>query len=131
MSGQPTTSGKSHSSSRPSLLTAAIAVVSIEGLLNASAIVVKLSGGSIPIPVVVIALILAAVFAVAIFDLVSFRKRGQAIAVVASALSAVFGIIGVFGAPDAGAKAINGLLLLLGVTAILLLTRPATKNALT
>jgi hypothetical protein len=79
---------------------------------------------------VVIALILAAVFAAAIFDLVGFRKRGQAIAVVASALSAVSGIVGVFGAP-AGAKAVPVLLLLLGVSAILLLTRPAIKNALT
>ncbi len=131
MSAQSDRSGKSHSSSRPSLLTAAIVVVSIEGLLNASAIVVRLSGESIPIPVGVIALILAAVFAAAIFDLVGFRKRGQAIAVVASALSAVSGIVGAFGAPDAGAKAVPVLLLLLGVSAILLLTRPATKNALT
>lgn len=131
MSAQSEVGGRSRSSSRPGLLTAAIAVVSVEGLLNASTLVAKLSGVSIPVPVVVIWLILAAVCAAAVVDLVGFRKRGQAIAVVASALSAVFGIVGVFGASDVVGKAINAVHLLLGVAAVVLLTRPATKNALT
>jgi hypothetical protein len=123
--------GQARSSSRPGLLTAAIAVVSVEALLNVSALIANLSGATIPIPVVVIALLLAVVLAVAVVDLVGFRQRGQTLAVVASALSGALGIVGVIGAPDAGGKTVNAVLLLLAITALGLLTRPATKNALT
>ncbi len=99
--------------------------------MDASSIMLRLSGKPIPIPVVVSATILAAVLAAAVVGLVGFRKRGYTLAIPASALSGALGIIGVFAAPSAPTKSGNGLLLVLAVIAISLLTRPATKNALT
>jgi hypothetical protein len=119
------------SPTRPTLLTAAIVVVSIESLVDLTSIIAKLSGKPVPIPVVASATILAAVLAVAAVALIGFQHRGYILGLAGSALSGVLGLIGVLVAPSAPAKSGNGLQLFVAVVAILLLTRPATKDALT